>query len=167
MLISNPDKAFLFLLLILIIQQLDGNVIGPKILGDNCGVSSLCVIIAIAICSALWGVMGMLIGVPIFAVSIELIKRMLERRLAAKGEPTDTLDYYSAHAVGNAEMDVYYEHSTLRYSYDHSKLKPRLERLKNGILSHLGRQDSDEQKDAENTTQPSDSDSTADTDQTS
>ena len=164
-LISNPDKAFLFLLLILIIQQLDGNVIGPKILGDNCGVSSLCVIIAIAICSTLWGVMGMLIGVPIFAVTIELIKRMLERRLAAKGEPTDTLDYYSSRAVGNAEMDVYYEHSTLRYSYDHSKLKPRMERLKNGILSHLGRQDPDELREANDgeTDPPSDPDSTADT----
>lgn len=166
-LISNPDKAFLFLLLILIIQQLDGNVIGPKILGDNCGVSSLCVIIAIAICSALWGVMGMLIGVPIFAVVIELIKRMLEARLTAKGEPTDTLDYYSAHAVGNAEMDVYYEHSTLRYSYEHSKLKPRLERLKNGFLSHLGRQAPEEQSDDESTDPPSESDSTADTDQKS
>ena len=164
-LISNPDKAFLFLLLILIIQQLDGNVIGPKILGDNCGVSSLCVIIAIAICSTLWGVMGMLIGVPIFAVTIELIKRMLERRLTAKGEPTDTLDYYSSRAVGNAEMDVYYEHSTLRYSYDHSKLKPRMERLKNGILSHLGRQDPDELREANDgeTDPPSDPDSTADT----
>ena len=92
-LISNPEKAFLFLVLILIIQQLDGNIIGPKILGDNTGVSSLCVIIAIAICSTLWGVMGMIIGVPIFAVVIELIKRMLEKRLIAKGEPTDTLEY--------------------------------------------------------------------------
>ncbi len=166
-LISNPDKAFLFLLLILIIQQLDGNVIGPKILGDNCGVSSLCVIVAIAICSALWGVMGMLIGVPIFAVVIELIKRMLEARLAAKGEPTDTLDYYSAHAVGNAEMDVYYEHSTLRYSYEHSKLRPRLERWKNSFLSHLGRQAPEEQADDGQTDPPSESDPTADTDQKS
>ena len=144
-LISNPDKAFLFLVLILIIQQLDGNIIGPKILGDNCGVSSLCVIIAIAICSTLWGVMGMIIGVPIFAVVIELIKRMLEKRLTAKGEPTDTLAYYADNAVGNAEMDVYYEHSTLRYSYEHSKLKPRFEKFKKSVLSHLGRQDTSDQ----------------------
>ncbi len=139
-LISNPEKAFLFLVLILIIQQLDGNIIGPKILGDNTGVSSLCVIIAIAICSTLWGVMGMIIGVPIFAVIIELIKRMLEKRLRAKGEPTDTLAYYSDDAVGNAEMDVYYEHSTLRYGYEHSKLKPRMERLRHKLFSHMGRQ---------------------------
>lgn len=139
-LISNPGKAILFLFLILIIQQLDGNIIGPKILGDNTGVSSLCVIIAIAICSAMWGVAGMIIGVPIFAVVIEMVKQMLERKLAAKGEPTDTMAYYPADAVGNAEKDVYYEHSTLRYSYEHSKLKPRMEKLRNSILSHLGRQ---------------------------
>ena len=139
-LISNPSKAILFLFLILLVQQLDGNIIGPKILGDNTGVSSLCVIIAIAICSTLWGVVGMIIGVPIFAVVIELIKRMLEDRLRAKGEPTDTLDYYPANAVGNAEMDVYYEHSTLLYTYEHSKFKYRFRRWRRNLFSHLGRQ---------------------------
>ena len=139
-LISNPEKAFLFLVLILIIQQLDGNFIGPKILGDNTGVSSLCVIIAIAICSAMWGVLGMLIGVPIFAVVIELIKRMLEKRLAAKGEPTDTTEYYAKNAAVNAEMDVHYEHSSLLYVYEHSRFKTYFTRLRNWILSHMGRQ---------------------------
>ena len=149
-LISNPDKAILFLVLILIIQQLDGNIIGPKILGDNTGVSSLCVIIAIAICSALWGVVGMLIGVPIFAVVIELIKRMLENRLRAKGEPTDTLEYYPSNAVGNAELDVYYEHSTLLYTYEHSKFKHRFRRWRRSLFSHLGRQvKSDQSADTE------------------
>ena len=139
-LISNPDKAILFLILILIIQQLDGNFIGPKILGDNTGVSSLCVIIAIAICSAMWGVLGMLIGVPIFAVIIELIKRMLEKRLTAKGEPTDTTEYYSQNTAVNAEMDVHYEHSSLLYVYERSGLRTRLHRIRNTILSHMGRQ---------------------------
>ncbi len=138
-LISNPSKAFLFLVLILIIQQLDGNIIGPKILGDNTGVSSLCVIIAISICSALWGVVGMIIGVPIFAVVIELIKRMLESRLTAKGEPTDTTDYYDINAVADAEQDVYYEHSSLRYSYEHSRFKPHLDKLRLEAIDHLGR----------------------------
>ncbi len=163
-LISNPDKAFLFLLLILIIQQLDGNIIGPKILGDNCGVSSLCVIVAIAICSTLWGVMGMIIGVPIFAVVIELIKRMLEKRLIAKGEPTDTLDYYPDNAVGNAEMDVYYEHSSLRYGYEHSKLKGRFERLKHRVFTHLGRQDASETEEITDATNDVATDSHDDTD---
>ncbi len=143
-LISNPSKAILFLFLILIIQQLDGNIIGPKILGDNTGVSSLCVIIAISICSALWGVVGMIIGVPIFAVVIELIKRFLENRLTAKGEPTDTTDYYDKDAIGNAEQDIYYEHASLRYSYEHSRIKPVLDKVRIGGLNHLGRHVTDE-----------------------
>ena len=156
-LISNPGKAILFLVIILIVQQLDGNVIGPKILGDNTGVSSLCVIIAIAICSAMWGVVGMIIGVPIFAVVIEMVKRMLEKKLTAKGEPTDTMAYYPSDAVGNAEKDLYYEHSTLRYNYEHSRLKPFVDKVRNGFLSHLGRQT----KDSANTAKPTDEDNSS------
>ena len=156
-LISNPGKAILFLVIILIVQQLDGNVIGPKILGDNTGVSSLCVIIAIAICSAMWGIVGMIIGVPIFAVVIEMVKRMLEKKLTAKGEPTDTGAYYPSDAVGNAEKDLYYEHSTLRYNYEHSRLKPFVDKVRNGFLSHLGRQT----KDPTDTAEPTDNDSSS------
>ena len=128
-LISNPSKAIFLLILILIIQQVDGNIIGPKILGDNTGVSSLSIIIAITIASGLWGIWGMIIGVPIVAVIIEAVKRFLERRLEAKGEPTSTTAYYPADAVGDAEKDVYYEHSGLLYRYEHSKIKPWFERL--------------------------------------
>ena len=158
-LISNPGKAILFLFLVLIIQQLDGNVIGPKILGDNTGVSSLCVIIAIAICSAMWGIVGMIIGVPIFAVVIEMIKRMLEKKLTAKGEPTDTMAYYPSDAVGNAEKDIYYEHSTLRYNYEHSRLKPFVDKVRNGFLSHLGRQAKNTADNHTDTSEPTDTDS--------
>ena len=158
-LISNPSKALLFLFLILLIQQLDGNIIGPKILGDNTGVSSLCVIISIAICSAMWGFVGMILGVPIFAVAIELIKRMLESRLRKKGEPTDTEDYYPEDAVGIAEQDVHYEHSTLRYSYEHSRrFKSRVERLRNGLFNHLGRQTRPEDGDGHDQEEPPSSD---------
>ena len=158
-LISNPGKAILFLVLILIIQQLDGNIIGPKILGDNTGVSSLCVIIAIAVCSAMWGVVGMIIGVPIFAVVIEMMKRTLEKKLAAKGEPTDTMAYYPSDAVGNAEKDLYYEHSTLRYNYEHSRLKPFVDKARNGFLSHLGRQAKNTADNHTDTAEPTDTDS--------
>jgi hypothetical protein len=130
----------MFLFLILLIQQLDGNIIGPKILGDNTGVSSLCVIIAIAICSTLWGVVGMIIGVPIFAVVIELVKRFLEDKLRAKGEPTDTQAYYPADAIVDPDKDVLYEHSPLLYNYRRSKLKERVERARNKFLGHIGRQ---------------------------
>lgn len=128
-LISNPSKAFLFIILILVIQQLDGNIIGPKILGDNVGVSSLTVLIAITLCGSLWGVGGMLIGVPLFAVVIEVVRRTLEARLAARGEPTDTAAYYPKDALADAERDLYYEHAGLRYRYEHSRLRKRVDRL--------------------------------------
>ena len=149
-LISNPGKAILFLVLILIIQQLDGNIIGPKILGDKTGVSSLCVFIAIAVCSAMWGVVGMIIGVPIFAVVIEMMKRTLEKKLAAKGEPTDTMAYYPSDAVGNAEKDLYYEHT---------RRKPFVDKARNGILSHLGRQAKKTADNHTDTAEPTDTDS--------
>lgn len=134
-LISNPSKAFLFLILILVIQQLDGNVIGPKILGDNVGVSSLTVLVAITLCGSLWGIAGMIIGVPLFAVVIEVVRRTLEARLAARGEPTDTAAYYPERTLANAERDLYYEHAGMRYRYEHSRLKPRVDR----VLKRLSR----------------------------
>ncbi len=137
-LISNPSKFILFIFLVLVIQQIDGNLLCPKIQGDNTGVSSLAVLIAITIAGSIGGILGMIIGVPIFAVIIELFKRFLEHRLEKKGEPTDTIHYYPADALGNAEKDVYYEHASLRYEYEHSKLKPRFERFKRRFMRGLG-----------------------------
>ena len=138
-LISNPSKFFLFILLILVIQQIDGNLLCPKIQGDNTGISSLAVLVAITIAGSIGGIGGMIVGVPIFAVFIELVKRFLEHRLDKLGEPTDTTAYYSENAVGNAEKDVYYEHAPLRYKYEHSRFKPRFERFKKRVFKHMGR----------------------------
>lgn len=148
-LISNPSKAILFLVLVLVVQQIDGNIICPRILGDNTGVSSLAVIIAITICGSLWGAVGLLIGVPLFAVAIELVKQALERRLTAKGEPTDTLAYYPADALGNAERDLYYEHSGLRYKYEHSRLKPKVDQLTASVTGALGKRRKHDRKDSD------------------
>ncbi len=129
-LISNPSKLLLFIILILIIQQIDGNILVPRIQGSNTGISSLSVLVAITIMGSLFGIMGMIIGVPVFAVIIELGKRALETRLQKKGLATDTVDYYPSDAIGIAEEEVYYEHSHLRYVYDHSKLKTYNDRLR-------------------------------------
>lgn len=129
-LISNPSKALLFIILILIIQQVDGNIIYPKITGDNTGVSSLCIIISIIIAGSLWGILGMIIGVPLFSVFVELVKRIIESKLLEKGESTDTVDYYPSNAINDAEREVYYEHSGIRYRYEHSKLKIHVDRLR-------------------------------------
>ncbi len=128
-LISNPSKLLVFIILVVVIQQIDGNILCPRIQGNNTGISSLAVLVAITVMGSLGGILGMVIGVPIFAVIIELVKRAIEERLERRGVPTDTTYYYPANAVGNAEEEVYYEHSHLRYLYDHSKIKPYIDRM--------------------------------------
>lgn len=91
-LLTDPIKVVIFLLSILVIQQIDGNIIAPKILGENTGVSSLCVMIAIILMGNLWGLFGMLVGVPLFATVIELGKLFLEKRLREKGLSPDGSD---------------------------------------------------------------------------
>ncbi len=93
--IVDPQKALIFLILILLIQQLDGNVIGPKILGNTTGISSLGVIVSIIVMGEYFGIIGMLVGVPIFAVVISIVKEILETRLRTKNKPTDTAEYYA------------------------------------------------------------------------
>lgn len=134
-LISNPEKFLLFLVLVIVIQQIDGNLLCPMIQGNNTGVSSLAVLVAITVMGGLFGLVGMVVGVPIFAVIIELVKRSVEDRLRKNGKPTDTTYYYPDNAVGNAEEDVYYEHAHWKYKYDHSKLKPHVDK----VLSAIGR----------------------------
>ncbi|MCI8623345.1 MAG: AI-2E family transporter [Provencibacterium sp.] len=95
MLIVDPVKAIWLALFILALQQLDGNVIGPKILGDSTGLSAFWVIFSITVFGSLFGVVGMFIGVPLFAVFYSLIRQFCEWRLDGKGMPTQTASYAS------------------------------------------------------------------------
>ncbi|MCR5626780.1 MAG: AI-2E family transporter [Lachnospiraceae bacterium] len=92
-LLVNPMQCLYFLIVILILQQLDGNVIGPKILGDSTGLSSFWVIFSITLAGGLFGVLGMFLGVPIFAVIYAEIKKRVNKRLISKGMSADTNDY--------------------------------------------------------------------------
>ena len=97
--------------------------------------SSLAVLAAITIMGGFFSVGGMIIGVPVFAVIIELVKRAIEDKLRGKGKETDTTHYYRKGAIGNAEEEVYYEHAHWKYKYDHSRIKPYVDRL----LTAIGR----------------------------
>ena len=85
--IESPVKAIWFALFVLALQQLDGNVIGPKILGDRTGLSSFWVLFAIILFGGLWGLVGMVICVPLFAVIYDTVKRLVRRGLEKKGLP--------------------------------------------------------------------------------
>lgn len=95
LLIISPVQALVFCGFVLVLQQIDGNIIGPKILGDSTGLSAIWVIFAITVFGGFWGVIGMFIGVPLFAVIYSLIKAICEYRLEKKGKSTNTLDYAS------------------------------------------------------------------------
>ena len=84
--IENPIKGLWFIVFVLALQQLDGNVIGPKILGDRTGLSSFWVLFAIVLCGGLWGVAGMVICVPMFAVIYDIVKKLVRRGLTHKGQ---------------------------------------------------------------------------------
>ena len=94
-LIEDPVKAIWFAIFILALQQLDGNVIGPAILGDRTGLSSFWVLFAIILFGELWGIAGMIICVPLFAVIYDIIKKLVRRGLHNKGQ-TQVWEQYKA-----------------------------------------------------------------------
>lgn len=90
---ESPTMAFWFIIIIFIIQQLDGNVIGPKILGGSLGISAFWILFAILLGGKFFGFVGLIIGVPLFVLIYSIIKEIVEVRLKAKGLPIDTKDY--------------------------------------------------------------------------
>ena len=84
--IEDPIKAIWFGIFILGLQQLDGNVIGPAILGDRTGLSSFWVLFAIILFGELWGIVGMVICVPLFAVIYDIVKKLVRRGLSRKDQ---------------------------------------------------------------------------------
>ncbi|WP_042331452.1 AI-2E family transporter [Desulfosporosinus orientis] len=90
---ESPIMAFWFLIIIFILQQLDGNVIGPKILGDSLGISSFWILFAILLGGKFFGFVGLIIGVPLFVLIYSIIKEIVELRLEAKGLPVETKEY--------------------------------------------------------------------------
>lgn len=92
-LIAQPSKIILFIILEIIIQQVDGNIIGPKILGGTIGLSGMWVMISITVAGGLFGLPGMLLGVPAFAVIYSLLRELSENRLRKKEAPHRTESY--------------------------------------------------------------------------
>jgi len=93
-LIASPEKELTFLIIIIAVQQIDSNIIAPKILGKSAGISSLGVIVAVTVMGAYFGIVGMILGVPVFAIIISICKELIEGKLQKKGLKTSTVDYY-------------------------------------------------------------------------
>lgn len=91
--LSDPKMGVYFIIFILILQQLDGNIIGPKILGNSTGLSAFWVVFSILLGGGLFGFVGMILGVPTFAVIYYIVKMLIDRRLEEKALPMDTNCY--------------------------------------------------------------------------
>lgn len=106
--LSDPKMGIYFIIFILILQQLDGNIIGPKILGDSTGLSAFWVVFAILLGGGLFGFVGMILGVPTFAVIYYIVNMLVNHRLEKKKLPTNTGSYGERSYV---DSDGTYVHS--------------------------------------------------------
>lgn len=128
LLMVNPRQALWFLIIIIVIQQLDGNFIGPKILGDSTGLSSFWVIFAITVFGGFFGVFGMFIGVPLFAVIYAAIRTFVNERLRKKQLPDSTKfyiesDYHSDDYITNSGKEIKFVKKTFENIYVEGKGK--------------------------------------------
>ncbi len=92
-LMNSPIQCLIYLIFIVVLQQVEGNVIGPKILGNATGLSGFWVLFALLVGAGFFGIVGMIIGVPLFAVLYAFITAFIKRRLKKRGLPTDTAQY--------------------------------------------------------------------------
>ncbi len=97
--VNNPWTALWFIIFIIALQQLDGNVIGPFILGDSVGLSAFWIIFSIVFFGGIFGIPGMFLGIPVFAVIYAIIKTLVDKHLEKNGLPTETSEYMTVNAV--------------------------------------------------------------------
>lgn len=95
----SPVQGIIFVVLIIIILQVDGNIIGPKIIGESIGLGSFWILFAILVFGSLFGIIGMICAVPIFAVVYRIVKNWSRQRLDKKGLPHNTENYKRIESV--------------------------------------------------------------------
>ena len=124
--LQSPIDALYFLIFELILQQVDGNIIGPKILGDRLGISDFWILVSITVFGSLFGFGGMLLGVPVFTVIYALISQAVNNALSKKNLPQNSEHYYSILTVEDlkeydkefGEPTVFYSGDTFETEYD-------------------------------------------------
>ena len=103
-LMVNPIQEVFFGLFVLVLQQFDGNILGPKILGDSTGLASFWVLFSILLFGGLFGFAGMVLGVPVFAMLYSILSRLVARGLRQRGLPVETAQYMGKTEAFSAYM---------------------------------------------------------------
>lgn len=100
----NPVQSLYFIIFIIVLQQFDGNILGPKILGQSTGVSGFWVLFAILFFGRLFGFTGMVVGVPAFAVIYNLTSQFVNKKLREKKLSSKTEDYENMDIIENGRI---------------------------------------------------------------
>ncbi len=105
-LLTDPVKCLIFVIFIIILQQIDGNIIGPKILGNSTGISGFWVMFSIILGAGLFRFWGMLLGVPVFVVIFTLVNSLVKRKLERSDLPVNTEDYLNVERIDPVTRDI-------------------------------------------------------------
>ena len=98
-LLVSPAKALIYIIFIIILQQIDGNILGPKILGSSIGINGFWIMFAILLGGGLFGVAGMILAVPMFAVLYSGFGLLVRKRLKDRGLMTETAAYMNIKSI--------------------------------------------------------------------
>ncbi len=131
LLLTDPSKCLIFIIFIIVLQQVDGNVIGPKILGDSTGLPAFWVLFALLLFNHIMGFLGMLLGVPLFASLYYLLGELTDFLLRRKKLPVTTMAYLRVSEIDEDGNVEYVPSKTIDF--------PNLFRGENSLLSRLRR----------------------------
>ena len=105
-LMVDPSKCLIFIIFIIILQQIDGNIIGPRILGSSTGINGFWVMFAIILGSGLFGFWGMLLGVPVFVVIYTVVQNLVIKKLKRSDLPWKLADYKEMDYIDPATLQI-------------------------------------------------------------
>jgi predicted PurR-regulated permease PerM len=125
-LMVSPTKCLIFIVFVIILQQIDGNLIGPRILGNSTGITGFWVMFAIIVGSGLFGFWGMLLGVPVFVVIYTLVTGLIVKKLKRSDLPWEIADYEELDYIDPATLQVVKKASVRREELAREKLAKKV-----------------------------------------
>lgn len=123
----SPVQCIYFIIFIVILQNFDGNILAPRILGRNTGISSFWVIVSILVSGGLFGILGLFIGVPVFAIIYSLGKSSINRVLSANKLPISTANYSNLYYMDELSNAMIYDDNN---KDEDSKIRSKIEEIK-------------------------------------
>jgi predicted PurR-regulated permease PerM len=105
-LMVDPTKCLIFVIFVIILQQIDGNIIGPRILGNSTGITGFWVMFSIILGGGLFGFWGLLLGVPVFVVIYSLVTNLVVKKLKRNDLPWELEDYKELEYIDPATLQV-------------------------------------------------------------